>query len=398
MTSWDQVCRALAKAHANAEEDEMKETLYVEKVTPVIAPIQKTNLFLPELIQVNLLIRAAEARSAFNIDGAGTTVAVLDTGLRTTHVDFAGRVVPGRNFTADNGGNPADPADGNGHGTNVAGIICAGKVHTGIAPGARVVPLKVLSNGGGGDFSQIRDALQWVLDNRANLGISAVCMSLGASDNLSSDGGLGNDAIGARLKKLTDAGVVCCVAAGNDYFAHGSAQGMSYPAIFRQTFSVGAVYDADEGSFSYQSGAIAFSTAADRITPFSQRLHEKVGGECATDIFAPGAPVTSSGIASDTGTSIQHGTSQATPVIAGVVLLLQSYHLRATGRLPASADVRRWLLQGAIAIADGDDEQDNVLHTGLAFRRVDAMAALTACAKNLAANELIAAGAGLRPL
>jgi hypothetical protein len=106
--------------------------------------------------------------------------------------------------------------------------------------------------------------------------------------------------------------------------------------------------------------------------------------------------VTSSGIANDTGTSIQHGTSQATPVVAGVVLLLQSYHLRATGRLPAVADVRRWLIQGAVTINDGDDEQDNVLHTGLVFRRVDAMGALAACAKNLATNELIAAGSGLR--
>jgi subtilisin family serine protease len=376
----------------------MNETLHVEKVTPVIAPIQKKNMFLPELIAVTFLIRAGDARKTFNVDGAGATVAVLDTGLRTTHVDFAGRVVAGRNFTSDNGGNPDDPSDGNGHGTNVAGIVCAGKVHIGIAPGARVVPLKVLGNSGGGDFAQVRDALQWVLDSREKLGISAVCMSLGASDNLSSDDGLSNDGIGARLKALNDAGVVCCVAAGNDYFAHASTQGMSYPAIFRQTFSVGAVYDSDQGSFSYQSGASAFATAADRITPFSQRLHEKVGGECATDIFAPGAPVTSSGIASDSGSSIQHGTSQATPVIAGVVALLQSYHLRATGRLPAVADVRRWLLQGAVVINDGDDEQDNVLHTGLAFRRVDAMASLAACAKSLATKELIMAGSGLRPM
>jgi len=370
----------------------MAETLYVEKVQPVEAPLQKSNAFAPELIEVDLLVRASAARENFKVDGAGTTVAVLDTGLRTSHVDFSGRVLQGRNFTSDNGASALDPSDGNGHGTNVAGIICAGSVHTGIAPGARVVPLKVLNNEGGGNFAQISDALQWTLDNRSKLGISAVCMSLGASNNLASDAGLSSDAIGLRLNALTAAGVACCVAAGNDYFVHGSAQGMSYPAIFRQTISVGAVYDANEGSFSYRSGAIAHTTGPDRITPFSQRLHEKVGGPCATDIFAPGAPVTSTGIVSDSGSSIQHGTSQATPVVAGVVLLLQSYHLRTTGRLPSVADILRWLAQGSVSITDGDDEQDNVLHTGLPFRRIDAFAALTACAKSLVVSELAAAG------
>jgi subtilisin family serine protease len=375
----------------------MAETLYVEKVQPVEAPIQKDHAFAPELIEVDLLVRAAAAREAFKVDGAGATVAVLDTGLRTSHGDFAGRVLQGRNFTSDNGANPSNPSDGNGHGTNVAGIICAGSIHTGIAPGARIVPIKVLGNDGGGSFAQIRDALQWTLDHRAELGISAVCMSLGAANNLASDAGLSSDAVGLRLDELTAAGVACCVAAGNDYFTHGSAQGMSYPAIFRQTISVGAVYDANEGSFSYRSGAVAHATAADRITPFSQRLHQKVGGLCATDIFAPGAPVTSSGITSDSGSSIQHGTSQATPVVAGVVLLLQSYHLRTTGRMPSVADIQRWLAQGAVSIVDGDDEHDNVLHTGLSFRRVDAMAALTACAKSLLVSELTAAGMQMRP-
>lgn len=367
------------------------EMLSVATVTPVEAPLQREEPFLAELLQASRLIRVTQARQAFNVDGAGTTVAVLDTGLRTTHADFAGRVAGQRNFTADNGGDVNDASDGQGHGTNVAGIICAGEVHIGMAPGARIVPLKVLTNSGGGSFQSVADALQWVLDNRAALGISALCMSLGDSGNYQSDAQFGNDAIGNRVKQLTELGVVCCIAAGNEYYTHGSAQGMGYPAIFRQALSVGAVYDADVGTISYQSGAEAFKTAADRITPFSQRLHEKVGSDCATDIFAPGAPMTSSGILNDIGESIQHGTSQATPIIAGVVLLIQSLHRRSTGTLPTVADVRRWLLRGAPAIQDGDDEEDNVLHTGLAFPRVDAFAALEACAKDLAKNALAAA-------
>ncbi|MGW6697304.1 S8 family peptidase [Nocardia sp. NPDC055049] len=363
-----------------------------EFVVPVEKPLQTDLTVMPELLEVDLLVRAAEARAKFNVDGSGMTVAVLDTGLRTTHVDFAGRVRAGRNFTADNNGSPTDPSDGQGHGTNVAGIICAGGVHTGMAPRANIVPVKVLGNSGGGSFEAIRDALHWVLANRASLSISAVCMSLGASDNNTSDADFAGDGIGEVMRKLTDAGVACCVAAGNDYFAHNSGQGMSYPAIFRQTISVGAVYDADEGSFSYGSGATALSTAPDRITPFSQRLHSSVGGACATDIFAPGAPTTSSGIRNDSGESIQHGTSQATPVVAGIVLLIQQFHLRVAGTMPSVADVRTWLLAGAVPIVDGDDENDNVVHTGQTFSRISAFGALTACAKDVARSALVEAG------
>jgi len=374
------------------------ENLYADSVKPVEAPLQKEEAFLPELTEVDRLVRAAEARSLFKVDGAGTTVAVLDTGLRTTHVDFAGRVLPGRNFTPDNGGDPADPSDGQGHGTNVAGIICAGDIHIGIAPGARIVPVKVLGNDGSGSFAGIRDALQWVIDHHREHGISAVCMSLGDGGNYQNDEDFPGDGIGSRMRQLSELGVVCCVAAGNDYHSHNSVQGMGYPAIFRETVSVGAVFDENEGSFSYQSGAVAFSTAPDRITPFSQRLHARVGAGCATDIFAPGAPVTSSGILNDQGESIQHGTSQATPVITGVVLLLQALHKRLTGQLPPVADVMRWLERGAATIHDGDDEHDNVLHTGLDFHRVDAVSALLACARDALMCELAAAGRGLRPI
>ena len=363
----------------------------VDAIKPVEAPLQRDVSFLPELLEASKLIRVNEARALFKVDGAGVTVAVLDTGLRTSHVDFAGRVKAERNFTGDNGGNPNDASDGQGHGTNVAGIVCAGGIHIGMAPGAGIIPIKVLFNGGGGSFQSISDALQWVIDNGAAHGISVVCMSLGDSGNYQSDAGFAGDAIGAQITALSAAGVACCIAAGNDYFKHASAQGMGYPAIFRDSLSVGAVYDENVGGFSYESGASAHATGPDRITPFSQRLHAKVGAECATDLFAPGAPITSSGILNDSGESVQHGTSQATPVIAGIVLLLQSYHLRAVGSLPSLTDIREWLLRGAVGIVDGDDEQDNVLHTGLSFSRVDALGALEACARDLAKRALVAA-------
>ncbi|RYC68276.1 hypothetical protein EQG79_18085 [Spirosoma sordidisoli] len=136
----------------------LNEQHHPQPIVPVERP-QQVDVML-ELIQTSSFIQATTARSTFNVSGKNLTAAVLDTGLRTTHVDFAGKVVAQRNFTTDNGGNVNNASDGNGHGTNVGGIIVANKINIGIAPGANIVPLKVLSNTGGGSFTAVRDALQ----------------------------------------------------------------------------------------------------------------------------------------------------------------------------------------------------------------------------------------------
>jgi subtilisin family serine protease len=315
-------------------------------------------------------------------------VAVLDTGLNTEHVDFEGRIVAQRNFTPDNGGDVNDATDGNGHGTNVAGIIVANADHTGIAPEANVIPLKVLRNKGGGSFQWINNALQWVLDNREKYNITVVCMSLGDGSNRTSDDSLTNDAIRKKIRELREKKVAVCIAAGNDYFKHKSQQGMGYPGIIRECVSVGAVYDASEGPFSYGSGAKAFSTRAGQITPFSQRLHTTVNRHTRTDIFAPGAPVTSSGIDGPRGESIQHGTSQATPVTAGLILLMQEFYQRAEGELPEVDDLVKWLRRGGVSIFDGDDEDDNVKHTNKTYLQADALSALDAVRRQVQKNAL----------
>lgn len=348
------------------------------EITAPERPVQKLNPIFTELPEADRLVRASEARTRFQVTGRGLAAAVLDTGLNHLHIDFRGRVVARRNFTGDDGGDAGNATDRNGHGTNVAGIICAGADHTGIAPRAGVAALKVLPDQGGGSFQSVERALAWVVENAEDKGISVVCMSLGDSSNQQDDARFANDGIRKRIVELAALNVVCCVASGNDYFTHGSEQGMGYPAILRETLSVGAVYDFNEGSFSYNSGATAHSTKPDQITPFSQRLHESIAPNAATDIFAPGAPIRSAGIGGPRTESIQHGTSQATPVVAGVVLLLQEFHLKARDALPLVADVLRWLRAGAVKITDGDDEDDNVEHTGLVFRRVDAFAALAA--------------------
>ena len=63
-------------------------------------------------------------------------------------------------------------------------------------------------------------------------------------------------------------------------------------------------------------------------------------------------------------------------VIAGLVLLLQDLSMQMTGALPPVNDIVTWLRRGSVTIFDGDDEDDNVEHTLLAYPRADALLAL----------------------
>ena len=371
----------------------MAQTQFPSEIQPVESPrVQLDSPQVSFLPEVDQFIRASQARQLFQVSGKGLCAAVLDTGLNTQHVDFAGRIVATRNFTPDNGGDLEDVTDGNGHGTNVAGIVLAKGDHLGMAPEATVVPIKVLTNSGGGSFAWVADALDWVLQNHAAYAISAVCMSLGDGGNYERDRAFLADPLKHKITALRKARVAVVVAAGNDYYSHNSEQGMGYPAIIRQTVSVGAVYDAEEGGFRYGSGAEAFSSRAGQITPFSQRLHPTANRVTRTEIFAPGAPVRSAGINGAHGESIQHGTSQATPVTVGIILLLQEYYQRYAGEQPTVNQITNWLRRGGVRIKDGDDEHDNVQHTNLSFLRLDAVRALEAARREMARRGLMPAG------
>ncbi|MBX3013064.1 MAG: S8 family serine peptidase [Caldilineaceae bacterium] len=357
-------------------------------IPPVKSPRQFDGPQLGFDLEVDQFLWVNQARQAFRVSGQGLTVAVLDTGLNSHHVDFAGRVLTQVNFTDDNGGNYADATDGDGHGTNVAGLIVGNGDHVGIAPAANVIPLKVLPNEGDGSFQAVSRALQWVIEQRAAYTISAVCMSLGDRQNYTQDN-FGNDAIRNQLRTLRAAHVPVVIAAGNDYFTHQSAQGMAYPAILRECISVGAVYDTDIGEFDYGGGLLARRTRAGQITPFSQRLHESVNRQSYTRIFAPGSFATAAGINGAHGESIQQGTSQATPVTVGIILLVQEFYLRAMGTLPPVDLLLTCLRRGGVTIQDGDDEDDTVGHTNLDFIRVDALSALDAVRRELQKLQLI---------
>jgi len=359
------------------------EELLRQKIWPVPRPIQLETPLFPErglrAAAVDDPLGLTSTRDLFDVDGEGLTVAVLDTGLRDTHVDFVGRVVAQRNFTPDNGGDPDDAEDGHGHGTHIAGLIAAGGVHWGVAPKAGLVPVKVLQNEGDQDiFAKVNEGLGWVLDTAADHGTRLVVLALGDGESHVSDLSFVQTSIHTRIQELTERKIPVVAAAGNGYFRLESQQGMAFPAVLREVVSVGAVYSSSLGSQKYSDGGIAFSTGRDRFIPFSQRLHETLSPDPQTGVFAPGAKLVSSGIVTDQGQAGFDGTSQAAAMVAGILLLLQQYHFRVTRRFPAVEELVRWVRDGGVEIFDGDDEDDNVVNSQRAYRRVDPRGAFRA--------------------
>lgn len=325
------------------------------------------------LVQASQFVNVEQARNENGVDGSGFVAAVIDTGIMLGHRDFGTRLLEGANFSAD--GQPQSATnDARGHGTHVAGIIAAEGVNVGMAPAASVVPIKVFSDvpGTGASNIAIINGLKWIDENAARLRITVVNLSLG-SGNFSTFPNPAND-FENLIAKLSEKRIAVVCATGNDYGLF-REQGMAFPAVCRNAISVGAIYDANVGRMSYRN-AIAYTTAPGRIAPFSQRLHLNFGVHPGTTILAPGAVITSSGLAPPNFTSNLEGTSMATPLVSGVVLLMQQAYFRTHQELPTREQLVKALQASARIHKDGDDEDDNVPNTEENFAILDAAAAL----------------------
>ncbi len=305
------------------------------------------------------------------VDGSGFAAVILDTGIDLDHpffgpdLDFNGvadRIVYNQDFT----GSDPNAQDINGHGSNVSSIIASQDItYPGVAPGVDIISLQVLDDAGFGNFGDIEAALQWVVANTATYNIASVNMSL--SDGSNRQVAVGDFGLDDELAALAALDVIVVSAAGNSFFGNASVPGVAYPAADPNSLAVGAVWDGNNGGlFQWGSGAIDFSTDADRITSFSQR------DSILTDIFAPGALIT--GADAVGGLSTFAGTSQASPQIAGVAVLAQQLADQAIGRRLTNQEFTDLLRDTAVTINDGDDEDDNVINTGANFGRVDMFA------------------------
>lgn len=166
--------------------------------------------------------------------GQGETVAVVDTGV-SPHPEFEDRLLKGRNFSRDYNRDPNKYHDDRGHGTHVAGSI-AGK-NVGVAPKAEILPVRVLSADGSGEWSDVSEALEWINEWRHPVHgrkVSAVSMSLSADDR-----GIRASEI-QRLKEAVKALVENDIAV---FCSMGNTGGDSirYPASLDEVIAVGAV-------------------------------------------------------------------------------------------------------------------------------------------------------------
>jgi len=328
---------------------------------------------LPSTVESGPLINIDDFRgdARFSgVDGSGYSAVIIDTGIDLDHPFFgpdddsdgvADRIVHQYDFADGD----SDASDFHDHGSNVASIVGSqDATYTGMAPGVNIIALKVFPDVGEGNFGYVEQALQWVVQNVWTYNIVSVNMSFGDEENWVTAGS--HYGIGDELGSLSAMGVIVASASGNDFFEYGSAQGVSYPAADVSSLSVGAVYDAATGGWVYSGGAIAYSTDADRVAPFSQRHW------ALTTVFAPGAVIT--GANKSGGTVNMHGTSQASPHIAGMAVLAQELAESFLGRRLTVSEFASLVEATGAVINDGDDEDDNVTNTGLDFRRVDMLA------------------------
>src|SRR5208337_4777630 len=277
-----------------------------------------------------------------------TTVAVIDTGVDYNNPALGGgfgpsaKVIAGYDFAT----NTPDPlATDSQHGTAVAGLIGSDDPNNlGVAPGVKIVALRVTGSDDTASLSSIASALQWVINNHSQYNITVVNMSLSDGGNyahnwFAQDGGAGEQ-ITNLIGQLQTLNIPVVSATGNSFTGQ---QGEGFTAIVAGVISVTA------------------TDTSDHLLPDAQRLGAVTGMGTMTDLAAPGEGMVAP--TGDSGYSSVEGTSFATPLVTGAVVLLQQIYQARFGTFPTVNQVTQWLEQGSDPIYDPV--------TGLTIGRLD---------------------------
>ncbi len=253
---------------------------YIEQnqVVTLVATQNNATWGLDRIDQANLPL---STNYTYNTTGSTITAYIFDTGVRSDHVEFGGRVSGG--FSAIT----LEPTteDANGHGTHVAGTV--GGSTYGVAKAVKIIPVKVLDATGNGTFDGIIAGLDWAVANHT-AGVPAV-------GNMSLGGGISTAGDDAVRRCITD-GIVMAVAAGN---SNVNAVNSS-PARVAEAITVGSTTSLDARSSFSNYGSVV-------------------------DIFAPGSLITSAWYTSSTVVNTISGTSMASPHVAGAAALYLEY-------------------------------------------------------------------------
>ena len=247
--------------------------------------------------QWNLDLIESDAAHA-TATGAGAVIAVVDTGVAAGHPDLAGQILPGHDFVQDDD----TPQDGNGHGSHVSGIAIAatgnGVGISSVAPGAKLLPVRVLGDDGSGTSEDVAAGIDWARTH----GAQVINLSLGSEVPIV--GAMGGDEIDAAIRRALGAGLVVVAAAGNN-----GVPVCEQPAAAEGLLCVGAVDKRKQRSF-----FSSFGSGLGVVAPGGSGL--PAAGE---DVLSTVPPDGYEEIA---------GTSQAAPHVAGVAALLVGKGLR----------------------------------------------------------------------
>jgi MYXO-CTERM domain-containing protein len=271
-------------------------------------------------------------QSVRGLSGKGVTVAVLDSGASSTHPALMGAIVAQHCFTQ--GGCPPlnsregeSAEDDHNHGSNVTGIVGSrggGGIAKGYAPGASLVPVKVLNRNNAGQISDWVAGFDWVLTNLPMLKVKVINASLVSTAEYANaaDCDRSETALAAVTKKLIAAGVTITGSSGNT----GHTMTMTAPSCNTGVIAVGATYDTNLGNQPESGGTYRdlgggnwpackdMNATAKTIACFTSTAGARL------DLLAPGTQIASVG--RGTGRSLFRGTSQAAPGVAGLAALL----------------------------------------------------------------------------
>lgn len=250
------------------------------------------------------------ARTAYGVDGTGITICIPDTGVDPNHEQLdSGKVVGFIDYV----GQQTNAYDDQGHGTHVASIAAGdgggpgtspnAALFAGVAPGASILSAKVLDSAGSGAESNIVLAVQWCVDQGADI----ISLSLGTAE-----GADGADAMSQAVNNAVEVhGVAVVVAAGNS--GDGAVTTLA-PGNAASAITVGAVAEsvAPVGTARHSNGI--------HLAGFSSR-GPTATGLMKPDVVAPGVTITAAQANSSTGYITSSGTSMATPFVAGTLAL-----------------------------------------------------------------------------